>query len=603
MTSKLSFIKRVFRITKILACSNKPLYFGCLLLSALSGVLPVINAYVWKLLLEAIQYIDNQKQFFIVILFLILLGVVKLVEVLLSDVNADLKSLQADYFNIYITDKLLDVINDSELSCFDKSEYYNDYDMVCNQSLQKSMEISGSLSNIVIGVISIATSFIVLSSLNPILILLILMLGMPSLFAQTAISKKMFQIFESRIENLRYTQFLKSFMVQYNNIKEIKILDAGTYFKNRIIILYRQYVKENKFLIREFNIKKFVVNLVQLLVSISIQVFMLFSILKKNYSIGNIVFYLQTYLNAESSIASIFTDFSKIYESDMYIKKLLEFLKKSNTDNAKIIRDEEFKNIIFNNVSFSYPGEHKKVLNGINVSIEKGKSYAIVGKNGSGKSTFVKLLLNLYSEYEGGIFYNGLDLKKYTISNYSSKFGVIFQDFTRYPLSVRENIGISNTEEIDNIEHIIEVATSSGANEFIEELPKAYETNLFKQWTSGTDLSIGQWQKIGFARAIFKKGDLLVMDEPTSALDAFAEKEIVEMASEYCRSQHKTSILISHRLSNVKEVDEILVFDRGYIVENGTHKELMNKKGLYYDLFTVQADSYTDQSGEASKVC
>lgn len=592
MNNKLKFIKRVIKITKLLICSNKHLYIGCLAISIFIGGLPIISAYVWKLLLDSIQYVNGKQGFFVIIMFLILLGTVKLLGVILGDISADLRSLQADCFNVYLTDKLLDVLNNSELSCFDNSEYYNDYDMVCNQSLQKSIEIGSSLSSIIISIISIMTSFFVLSSLNPALIFMILLVGMPSLFAQTTISKKMFKVFENRIEKLRYTQFLKSFMVQYNNIKEIKILNAGGYFKKQILALYRQYIKENKHLIREFNIKKIIVNFVQLFVSIGIQIYLLLSVLRNGHSIGNIVFYLQTYLNAESAIAGIFTDFSRIYESDMYIQKLLIFLEKSDSGSSKEIKDEKFTEISFEGVSFSYPGETRKALDNINVLIQKGKSYAIVGKNGSGKSTFVKLLLNLYDQYDGKIFYNSYDLKKYNIKNYSEKFGVIFQDFTRYPLSVRENIGISNVNEIENLNHIIEVATVSGAHDFIEELPKKYETNLFKQWTSGTDLSIGQWQRIGFARAVLKNGDLLVMDEPTSALDAFAEKEIVEMANEYCKTQSKTSILISHRLSNVKDADMILVFDQGSIIEKGTHEELMDKKGLYYELFTVQAESY-----------
>ena len=594
MNSKLRFIKRVIKITKLLICSNKLLYTGCFAISIFIGVLPIISAYVWKLLLDSIQYINENKDFFVIINFLILLGIVKLIGVILSDINVDLRSLQADCFNVYLTDKLLDVLNNSQLSCFDDSEYYNDYDMVCNQSLQKSIEIGTSLSSIIISVISIMTSFFVLISLNPVLIFMIMLVGIPSLFAQTTISKKMFRVFESRVEKLRYTQFLKSFMVQYNNIKEIKILNAGGYFKKQILTLYKQYIRENKHLIREFNIKKIIVNFIQLFVSISIQIFLVMCVLKKGHSIGNIVFYLQTYLNAESAIAVIFSDFSRIYESDMYIQKLLAFLERSDSEMTKKIKSEEFTKISFEGVSFSYPDETRKALTNINVLIQKGKSYAIVGKNGSGKSTFVKLLLNLYDQYDGKIFYNSLDLKKYSIKNYSEKFGVIFQDFTRYPLSVRENVGISNTNEIENLKHIIEATTASGANDFIEELPKKYETNLFKQWTSGTDLSIGQWQRIGFARAVFKNGDILVMDEPTSALDAFAEREIVEMANKYCKTQSKTSILISHRLSNVKDADMILVFDQGTIIEQGTHEELMDKKGLYYELFTVQAESYND---------
>lgn len=593
MTNKLKFIKRIFKITELLFFSQKKIYCLCLIISILTGILPVISAYVWKLLLDAIQYTPVDERILKVTIFLVLLGGVKLSSGLLSDLNNDLKNLQADYFNIYITDKLLSIINKTELSNFDDSDYYNNYDMVCNQSLQKTFEIGSALSNIIISMISIAASFVVLSRLKPILMILILVIGMPSLFAQTAISKKMFKVFESRIEKLRYTQFLKSFMIQYNNIKEIKILSAGDYFKRQIIDLYVTYVKENKKLIKEFTVKRFAVNIIQMIVSVFIQILMTLNIIIRNNSIGDAMFYLQTYINAETSIGKIFYDISKIYESDLYIEKLLEFLNGDNiSGRGKEELDEEFKSITFKNVSFTYPKGKEPVLKNINLTIEKGKKYAIVGKNGSGKSTFIKLLLNLYSNYDGAIFFNNIDLNEFNIKNYTGKFGVIFQDFTRYPLSVRDNIAIGNYKEIDNIKMVKEIAVLCGANDFIEKLSQNYDTNLFKQWSSGTDLSLGQWQRIGFARAVFRRGDLLIMDEPTSALDAFAEKEIVEMAEQYCISHNRTSVLISHRLSNVKNVDEILVFDNGEIVEKGTHRELIEKKGLYYNLFTTQADSY-----------
>lgn len=597
MKSFLQFAKRVVKIINLLFVSNKKLYILSVSLSIIAGIIPIITAYIWKLLLDEIEQ-NSTNMIQMTVVWLVILGLVKLISDIFSEINIDIKSLQADYFNSYITDKLLDVINKSDLSCFDNSNYYNDYDMVCNQSLQKTIEIGSTISNIIVSFITLFSSFIILFGLNPVLLICTILLGMPALFAQTSISKKMFSIFENRIEDLRYTQFIKSFIIHYDNIKEIKVLSAGNYFKQRIISLYMKYISENECLIKEFNIKKSIVGFIQFIVSIIIQIFIMMLIFIKQHSVGNIIFYLQTYQTAESSISVIFTEFSKVYESDMYIKKLLEFLNQEKKNKSRIVKNDEFNQIKFCDVSFSYPGESRFALKDINITIEKGKSYAIVGRNGSGKSTFIKLLLNLYDEYAGNIFYNAYDLKKYAIKDYEKKFGVIFQDFTRYPLTVRENIGISEESQIDNISKIQDIAITSGADEFIVKLPKGYETNLYRQWTSGTDLSLGQWQKIGFSRAIYRDCQLLLMDEPTSALDAFSEKAIIDQAKMYCKENDITSILISHRLSNVKEVDEILVFDEGRIVEKGSHDDLIRRRGLYYQLYMTQAKSYRNKGVE-----
>ena len=251
--------------------------------------------------------------------------------------------------------------------------------------------------------------------------------------------------------------------------------------------------------------------------------------------------------------------------------------------------------IVFEDVSLTYPTSDQPAVEGVSLTIRPGERIALVGENGSGKTTFVKLLTRLYDPTEGRIHLGGRDLREYNVETYRRRFGVIFQDYMHYHGTVAENIAYAHYERLDDLDGIKAAAEKAGLHELIETLDEGYQTRIGSWFGRGTDLSGGQWQKIALARAFFRQSDILVLDEPTSVLDARAEYDIFQCFLEL--TSGKTTILISHRFSTVRMADTIYVFRQGRIIEHGSHRELMSQDGLYAELFNMQAEGFLVSPG------
>jgi len=242
-------------------------------------------------------------------------------------------------------------------------------------------------------------------------------------------------------------------------------------------------------------------------------------------------------------------------------------------------------------VSFRYPGTKRDVLKHISFTIHPGETMALVGLNGAGKTTLIKLLTRLYDPTAGYILLDGKNLKDYDPKSLYRTFGIIFQDFGKYALSVKDNVCLGDIHKNAPMETVKYACQQSTANEYIEKLPNGYDTNLMRIFESdGLELSIGQWQKLAIARAFFADSDVMILDEPTASLDPMAEQEIFNQFDRL--RDNKTTVFVSHRLSSATIADQIIVIEDGNLIEKGSHRALMEQKGKYYELFTTQSRRY-----------
>lgn len=316
------------------------------------------------------------------------------------------------------------------------------------------------------------------------------------------------------------------------------------------------------------------------------------SVVAGTLTIGSFTLIVNMLEQLSGRAANASAKFGELYENNLYINHFFEFLSLPRlvkvSKNPIVLKKFTPPKIEFRNVSFQYP-DGPQVLNNISFTIEPGESIAFVGHNGAGKTTIIKLLCRFYDITRGEILINNVNLKKLSLSNWYKFLGTLFQEFVHYHFSVRDNITLGAPDKKDD-KAMIEAAVKSGASEFIERLPKKYDQMLGREFKDGEELSNGEWQKLAIARAFYENPPVLILDEPTSAIDAEAEYEIFNnLRKQY---KNKTLILVSHRFSTVRNANKIFVVDRGKIIEQGSHEELMKLNGKYAKMFTIQAKGY-----------
>jgi ATP-binding cassette subfamily B protein len=323
-------------------------------------------------------------------------------------------------------------------------------------------------------------------------------------------------------------------------------------------------------------------------------VFVILRTIAQTIDIGTFYFLVSAIQQASSNIQQVFSTLSSIADQALFLTDLLAFFQMEPTIRSKpnalpaprpIMRGFEFCN-----VSFRYPGASRLVLDGLNFHLHPGERIALVGQNGEGKTTIVKLLTRLYDPTEGQILLDGVDLREYNLEDLHREIGVIFQDFMRYEMTAGENIAVGQIEQIDNLPRLQDAADKSMADQVVAKLPAKYEQMLGRRFDGGVDLSGGEWQKIALARAYLRDAQVLILDEPTAALDARSEFEVFHRFSELTAG--KTALFISHRFSTVRMADRIVVLENGKISEDGTHETLASLGGRYAEMFEMQAASY-----------
>ncbi|HXP16907.1 MAG TPA: ABC transporter ATP-binding protein [Terriglobales bacterium] len=376
--------------------------------------------------------------------------------------------------------------------------------------------------------------------------------------------------------------------------KELKLFRLKDFLTERFARLSDEIYRQNVGLSRLKLVAGTLLSVIATLGYYSAYVFVIFRTLAGAVSIGTFYFLVNAIQQASSNIQQIFSTLAGIADQALFLTDLLAFFEMQPTIRSKpnslpaprpILRGFQFRD-----VSFRYPGSSRLVLDRLNFQLRPGERVALIGENGQGKTTIVKLITRLYDPTEGQILLDGVDLRDYDLEDLYGEIGVIFQDFMRYEMTARENIAVGRIEDIDRIDLIKSAARKSLADAVIARLPSEYEQVLGRRFETGVDLSGGEWQKVALARAYLRDAQLLILDEPTAALDARSEFEVFQRFAELTAG--KMALFISHRFSTVRMADRIVVLESGRIAEEGSHDELASLGGRYKEMFELQAASY-----------
>jgi ATP-binding cassette, subfamily B, bacterial len=558
-------------------------------LTVLSASLPPLVAYVGKLIVDAVVARDSARAVRFVVLELAVVAAMALLERSLALVRQLVGARLGIDVNLAILEKAVTL----ELSHFEDSEFYDKLSRARREASLRPLSLIESNFQVLRHVLTLAGYVVLLVRFSGFMVLGLLIATVPAFLAEARFSGVAFRLRNWRSPDTRRLIYLEYVLANDEHAKEVKLFGLGPTLLGRYRSLSERFYNEDRGLAVRRSVWGFGLSLVSTAVFYGCYAFIVGITVAGRLSLGDMTLYLVAFRQGQQSFQAILSAVGSMYEDTLYMSNLFEYLAISTERTrpglpAAVVAEEGIR---FEDVGFRYPGAERWALRNVSLFIPKGQSLALVGENGAGKTTFIKLLSGLYQPSEGRIRLDGRDLADWDPQALLARIGVIFQDFNQYQLALRENVAFGSIDHLTDDLRLARALEQGGAREVVAGLPAGVDTQLGRWFKEGVDLSGGQWQKVALSRAFMRdQADILILDEPTAALDAEAEHAVFQRFRTL--AQGRTTILISHRFPTVRMADRIVVLEGGQITEEGTHAELLANGARYARLFALQAEGY-----------
>ena len=612
------FFFRLFYTFRMVWDTGHWILFAMIAVAVLTGILPIVGSVISSEILNAMQDVIEASgtdtsvgMFFasMIMSLLIFYFVYKILNQVVNRFNTAVTRVAGEKVVRHVKLQIMNKAKEVDISAFDRPEFYEKLENANREAGHRPIMVLSSTFDAISKFISLISYVAVLMTAPGMwwAAIVMMIVSVPTAVISFSYKRKNYMYMRFRSKDRRQMNYFSDIMVNKDMVKEIRMFDLGDRFTDDFDRVFDGYYNGIRKLIVRENFWQIAVTVFSSLVNCAFFAMIAYQVFTRDLKIGDYSLYTGALTSIASTVASLISVSASVYEGTLFIDNLISFMKvkptvvPSKAKPEKVSRGQAHT-IEFRNVSFRYPGTEKDVLKNINLTIRPGETAVLVGLNGAGKTTFIKLLTRLYDPTEGVILLDGKDLKEYDVKDLYSMFGIIFQDFGKYAFNVSDNISFGDVHRERNDEDIVGAAEAANAGDFISRLPGGYDTPLMRIFEQGgIELSIGQWQKLAIARAFYSTSDVLILDEPTASLDPIAEQEIFNQFDQLRKD--KTTIFVSHRLSSATVATKIIVLEYGELIEEGTHKELMDKGGKYYELFTTQARRYIESQngGEEQK--
>ncbi len=558
-------LSNVSKTIRFVYDSDKRLCFGSLVLIVLQSVLPLISLYQLKILIDLItssQSNASSEVWYNIALVCLVFLFIQIANVINQIVNEILGQKIMNFINSLLHNKSLEL----DLTYYDNPEYHDTFHRAQQEASFRPIQILMSISEFIKNSISFIGVAVILASVSGYVLTVMIIAGIPALFIRLTRTKIYYEWRKANTSKYRKVNYLSMLMTHRIYAKEVRAFNLGDYIQNshdnvrqsileQVIVLLKKQAKGN--------VLSSIIEVGALAAAITLLTIKYYS---GDVTIGGFVMFFAAVRSANGYLNGIVSNVTGIYNNKLFLSNLFEFinLKPQIKQIQKAYKLPKLtQGIKFENVSFQYQGSKKKVLKNVSFQINPGETILITGKNGAGKTTLINVLCRMYEASSGSITYDGIDIKDIDIDSLHSNIGIIYQDYCKYDLTVRENIKFGNVNRGDN--NVEPVAEISGADVFIEELPKRYDTVVGKYFEEGEELSIGQWQKIALARAFYSDAQIIILDEPTSSIDLSSENTFFENLHRHVKD--KIVIIIGHKITRKIKADSYFTLQKGVLTK------------------------------------
>jgi ATP-binding cassette subfamily B protein len=549
----------------------------------------LLMAYTFKYLINAIVHATVFTPTVVASIekYLLEVFVIMILYVSAKSVSQYISQLQASKVGEYIDDKIHGCAVDLDLAFYESPEYFDTLKRAKDAGSERPNAVVTTLIDVTKNVIMFGILSAVIISISWLLLPILTLCIVPSFLVRVRLAEKLYQLREKHTPTERKAAYLSSLITGDLLAKEVRSFGLGNYLKEMYLTIRLDLLSQRLKIVRKGTINDMITSILATIGFFACVSFICFSAIKGKLSIADISLFIIIFPQLFNILQSLSQGISELYQNSIFITYLFKFfdLKPVLTESAAPIEmsTDTTLSMKMENVNFTYPNSTNPVLKNVNLTIPPGKVIAIVGLNGAGKTTLIKLLCRLYDPTNGLVKIGDKDIRQFRSADFRKNVSVVFQDFGRYNLTVADNIRFGDINGNRPDEDIVKAAISSGANDYIESFPDQYETMMGRIFEDGREVSIGQWQKLAIARALYSPSKFIILDEATSALDALAEFEFFKIFRKSIGS--RGAVVISHRVSAVKHADYIYVMSNGEVSQEGTHTQLIAMKGDYATLF------------------
>jgi ATP-binding cassette, subfamily B, bacterial len=526
---------------------------------------------------------------------LVLLGVLLIVVALAATAQREQRRVLAELVQKHTTGRVMDVSTRVDLLEYDRPGFYDALERARVNASMRPLQIATGVIGLLGGAVAVAAVGTTLLVIEPLVVLVIVVGGVPAVFLNRASSRVLHRFHVRQTPMDRRRQYLYTVLSRKEEAQEVRAFSSAGYLRAEHDQLYDDKIVDLRGTVRQRMLFGAIAGVVAAVVTVVSVALLLTFVQSGRLTVGDAAVAVGAVVLLAGQIRGLVGSSGSLYEGALFLEDFTRFVALSDEDAeapavARPAVASPARRIELRGVSFTYPSRSEPSLTDLDLTVERGEIIALVGENGSGKTTLTKLLAGLYRPSEGRMLIDGHDVTDEDLSTIRDRVAVIFQDYARYFMTAHENIAISRSERVADRDGVRDAARRAGAADFLGQLPDGFDSLLGPSFIGGSDLSVGQWQRIALARGYFRDAPMLILDEPTAALDPRGEVEIFEQVKGL--AEGRTVVFVTHRFSSVRVADRILVLRAGRIEEDGSHAELLAAQGLYAELFSLQAAGY-----------